>query len=90
MTQGLVGGQAKDSVGLETHGESKVWKAIVFAKPSSETELTSLVFSLDAHPNEVTTHCRGQGAGLVVSHLVSFGFWGLAPLTDTWRTALSS
>ena len=52
--------------------------------------LTPSAFSRDAHPNEVTTRCGGRWAGLVVSHLVSLGFWGLAPLTDTWRTALSS
>lgn len=69
---------------------SEVWKAFPFAKPGSQMGLTPLAFSLDAHSNEVTTHWRGQGAGLVVSHLVSFGFGGLAPLTDTWRTALSS
>lgn len=67
----------------------EVWKAVLLAEPGSEMGLTPLVFSLDAHPNEVTTHCRGQGAGLAVSHLVSFGFWGLAPLTDTWKPALS-
>lgn len=69
---------------------SEVWKAVYLARLGSQMRLTPSAFSLDARPDEVTTQCGGQGAGLVVSHLVSLGFWGLAPLTDTWRTALSS
>lgn len=54
-------------------------KAALSAKPSPEMGLSSLVSSLDAQPNEVTTRCRGQGAGLwfpIWSRLV-LGGWGL-------------
>ena len=59
-----------------------MWKAVYLAKLGSQMRLTPSAFSRDAHPNEVTTRCGGRWAGLVVSHLVSLGFWGLAPLTD--------
>lgn len=87
-SQWLSDGQSKGSVkpaGRARCGKLSRWLSLAHKwgwPPSAR--------SPDAHPDEVTTHCRGQGAGLVVSHLVSFGFGALEPLTDTWRTTLSS
>lgn len=87
-SQWLSDGQSKGSVkpaGLARCGKLSRWLSLAHKwgwAPSA--------CSPDAHPDEVTTHCRGQGAGLVVPHLVSFGFGALEPLTDTRRATLSS